>query len=329
MTVQIIGTTFPQTFQWASNEQKLIKNIQQQINTAFPDQSNLLINTTWFGPQFSNREYSKFVDLCSAQQFDNLFLLASVDPVCLTQLEIKNCQHMAGAENLYLLGNFDTQYQFNFISTLLPQYFESYTQQQLLPRAFEHVFLSYNRKPHPHRVALVDLLEQRNLLSSGIVTLGNRYTLNEQPNLGNWSQPMTLGIPHDIHTLGSLDLWQTFFLNVVSETVALPWDPLFVTEKTFKPMLGLRPFVINGQPKIYAWLREQGFKTFNHYWPSIDLENATEITTVERIVELISWLQQQDLTALYQHMLPDLIHNRRHFTEFVQQQQNKINHLFQ
>lgn len=321
-----VGTTFPLSFQWGANERQLVQSIQQQIQQHFPHSNNLLINSTWFGPQFDNNEYSKFRTLCRDKQFQNLFLLASVDPVCLTAEQIQQCKHTAGAENLYLLGNFETQYQFNFISTLLPQYFESYTQQQLMPATFSYSFLSYNRKPHSHRTTLVDLLEQHNLMHRGVVTLGNRHSLHEQPNAGNWGMSMELGIPHDIHSLGNISTWRQCFLNVVSETIADNIEPLFVTEKTWKPMIGLRPFVINGQTKIYQYLRDHGFKTFNHFWPQFDLENATD--TAQLIVDLIKWLQTQDLVELYQCMLPDLLHNQTHFAKFAAEQTHKINHLF-
>lgn len=327
MTTQCIGTTFPLGFQWGIHEKQLLKNIHDQIQQRWPEQNNLLINTTWFGPQFNNTEYYQFVEVCSSHKFDNLFLLSSVDPVCLTPDQIQQCQNISGAKHLYLLGNFENQYQFNFISTLLPIYFDSYNVEQLLPTDFKYVFLNYNRKPHKHRVDLVDLIESRNLMSSGVVTLGNRHTLNEQPTIGNWGMSLDLGIPHDIHSLGNLDLWRTHFLNVVSETIFYPWDPLFVTEKTFKPIIGLRPFVINGQCKIYNWLRKQGFRTFNNYWPHIDLENATDVTTGQFIVELLSWLQDQDLDQMYQQMLPDLRHNRQRFFEFAQEQQHRIDNL--
>jgi hypothetical protein len=328
MTTVTIGTTFPSQYQWSQNEKQLVSTIQAQIQVTWPSLDNLLINTTWFGPQFDNDQYQKFVEICATRKFDQLFLLAGVDPVCLTDEQIHRCQEIAGAQELYLLGNFDSKHQFNFISTLLPYYFEQYSEQQLLPTKFEYCFLNYNRKPHPHRVDFVNLLEHNQLLNRGIVTLGNRYTLSEQPNTGNWEMDMALGIPHDIHTLGDLNRWRSHFLNIVSETINLPWNPLFVTEKTFKPIIGLRPFVINGQPKIYNWLRKNGFRTFNHHWPQVDLENATEYNTAERIVDVIKYLSTRDLVDLYQQMLPDLLHNRKHLAEFITQQQTRINHLF-
>jgi hypothetical protein len=331
MTTESIGTTFPTYFQWGKNERELIKLVKQQIQDHFPHSNNLLINTTWFGPQFNNDEYTKFLKLCKQQLFDQLFLLAGVDPVCLNQEQIDHCLKLSGAKHLYLLGNFDTKYQFNFISTVLPAYFKEYTQSQCEMVAIDHVFLNYNRKPHLHRIKLINLLEQQQLLQYGTVTLGNRYTLDEIPNQGNWGMSMDLGIPHDIHTLGDLTIWQRHFLNVVSETKFDPWDPMFITEKTFKPILGLRPFVINGQPKIYQYLRDQGFRTFNHHWPHIELEAVNELQVHDAIVQVIKYLVElgkEQLQAMYSQMLPDLLHNHKRFSDYANEQKNKINHLF-
>jgi len=331
MTVQYIGTTFPPHFQWGQNEIQLVQTIAAQIQNQWPGSENLLINTTWFGPQFSNDEYSKFLTLCNEQKFDNLFLLSGVDPICLTPDKIQQCKEIAGAKNLYLLGNFDNQYQFNFISTLLPIYFETYTHQQLLPENFDHLFLNYNRKPHTHRIELVDLLEQHNLLDKGVVTLGNRYTLTEQPNVGNWGMKMDLGIPHDIHTLGNMDIWRSHFLNVVSETEFLPWNNMFITEKTWKPIIGLRPFVINGQTQIYQYLRDNGFKTFNEYWAHVPIEDATELSIHDCIVSVIKFLSSKssfELNSMWEEMLPDLEYNRQRFFEFAAEQKLRIGNLF-
>jgi hypothetical protein len=331
MTTQFIGTTFPLEYQWGKNERQLVHDIQLQIQQQYPDSNNLLINTTWFGPQFPNNTYAKFKSLCSTQTFDHLFLLAGVDPICLTTQQIQQCAAIAGSAELHLLGNFETQYQFNFISTLLSEYFEQYTTTQLMPIGFKYLFVNYNRKPHNHRVSFVNTLEQHNLIDLGIVTLGNRYNLNELPNAGNWGMHMNLGIPHDIHSLGNMDIWCSHFLNIVSETINLPWDPLFVTEKTFKPILGLRPFVINGQPKVYKWLRDNGFRTFNHYWPHVNIEDVNELEVPNSIVKVIKYLQGFDssqLNSMYQHMLPDLQHNREHFATFSSSQKHRINNLF-
>jgi hypothetical protein len=58
---------------------------------------------------------------------------------------------------------------------------------------------------------------------------------------------------------------QTNF-SLVSETlpVTIPAERLFVSEKTFKPITLMHPFIIHGSRGSLAYLHELGFQTFDH-----------------------------------------------------------------
>lgn len=346
MTTHFIGTTFQPNSQWHQDEKNLIKSIHNQIDQHFASQKNLFINTTWFGPQFDNNEYKKFERLVEqTQKFDNVFLLAAADPVFLNHDQIQQMVNDVSASRLFLLGHFDSLYDFNFHSFVIPQYFEQYHDDELVLKSPSNLFLNYNRKPREHRIELVNKIFENNLQTLGIITLGENHNvynksnlnsiplnLQETPNAGNWGMSMEFGIPHDIHTLGNIDIWQNCFLNIVGETEFFPWDHTFVSEKTWKPIIGLRPFVVNGQSKIYAWLRRHGFRTFNHYWPQIKIENIPEYKVHDSIVNVIKYIagmSKDQITNLYQDMLPDLLHNKNRFFEFGQEQKLKAEHLFQ
>jgi hypothetical protein len=346
MTTTFLGTTFPTSSEWHVDEKRLIQCIHDQIDLVFPDSRNLFINTTWFGPQFDNNLWHEYKQTLNKQEFDRLFLLAAADPVFLNHEQIEHMQKETNAI-LYSLGHFDTEYYFNFHSQVLPCYFTKYTTQDLIMQAPAKIYVNYNRKPRDHRSALVNNLIEENLLEYGIVTLGKHnnvfskevvptqcLTLNETTTdaVGNWGLSMEFGIPHDIHSLGNMDIWRSHFLTVVGETEFFPWDNMFISEKTWKPILGLRPFVINGQTKIYKYLRDQGFKTFNHYFNGIDLENINELEVHDSIIAVVQYLttlDKKEIIAMYNDMLPDLKHNRNRFFEFAKEQQYKINHIFE
>ena len=345
MTTQFIGTTFPSSSDWHADEKTLIGNIYNQIESHFSTNSNLFINTTWFGPQFDNNEWVKYKNAVASSKFDNLFLLAAADPVFLNHAQIADMQQETGAQ-LYCLGHFDSPYYFNFHSQVLPKYFVKYDQSELLMRQPKYVFVNYNRKPRDHRSALVNLFLQQKLDTRGVITLGQQHqvfgrkinikknlSLNETPDtaVGNWGMSMEFGIPHDIHSLGNLEVWQNHFLTVVGETEFFPWDNLFISEKTWKPILGLRPFVINGQTKVYNFLRNHGFRTFEHYFNGIKIENISELEVHDSIVKVVEYfaaMNDAKLMSIYQDMLPDLLHNQNRFWEFSAEQKNKINQLF-
>jgi len=351
--IHFIGGTFPVGAAWHNDEVSAIANIRQQIDAKFPSSRNLLINTTWFGPQFNNGHYDRFLQLVNTnQQFDRVFLMATADPVFLNQEQINNLIQSVHAKQIYLLGHFDTDYQFNFHATVLGRYFANYTEDDLLPKDLKKIFLNYNRKPREHRVQLVSKLIENNLDQYGIITLGtesNRiYNKTEptpghfivedladfgaQDSMGRANGSEQFGIPDDIHSVGNLNLWQQHFLNIVSETEFLPWDNTFVSEKTWKPILGLRPFVLNGQTKIYKYLQDNGFYTFNHYWPHIKMEELLEFEVHDSLLAVIKFLStmtNDTLLEMYADMLPALEHNRNRFFEFAKEQQYKIDHLFE
>jgi hypothetical protein len=227
---------------------------------------------------------------------------------------------------------------------LLPKYFKEYKETDLLLQTPKWIYVTYNRKPRQHRVDLVNRLIESNLHKSGQISLGApdpvysnstaKFFIDKTVDYtipGNWNLDDRYGIAHDIHSLGNMEIWTSHLLHIIGETEFNPWDPMFITEKTWKPIIGMRPFVINGQAKIYQYLKDNGFRTFNHYWPHIPVETGTDISTHDYIIQVIEYLltmTTNQLTNLFQNMLPDLQHNRLRFFEFSIEQKNKIQNLF-
>ena len=52
MSITFIGRSFDIREQWGLQENKLIDVFKTKIDTKFPNDKNLIINLTWFGPQF-------------------------------------------------------------------------------------------------------------------------------------------------------------------------------------------------------------------------------------------------------------------------------------
>jgi hypothetical protein len=352
--ITYVGTTFSVRDQWGPQEVRLVKNIQEQIERRFSHQSNLMINLTWFGPQFNNNLYNSVNQLADrGTTFDNIFWMSSVDPIYLLPDQIAAIEKNLKIKQAYYIGGFEhSEHAFDFSSTATAEDFIPYSQDQMLLADPVHLYLCYNRKPRRHRIELVEKIYANNLEQYGIVTLGRNdvnydvgqgaktdlyltvdETAQDYSHNNRFRVHKTFGgIPCDSLSLGRLDIWQTHFLNVVSETEFLPWDNRFVTEKTWKPILGLRPFVLNGQTKIYQYLRDQGFYTFNHYWPHIELENINESEVHDSIIQLIMYLKEfskDQLQDLYSQMLPELLHNHKRFNDYANEQKNKINHLFE
>tara|TARA_B100000085_G_C18532387_1_gene508543 strand:- start:335 stop:1540 length:1206 start_codon:yes stop_codon:yes gene_type:complete len=66
---------------------------------------------------------------------------------------------------------------------------------------------------------------------------------------------------HNNHKLVNHDYYQNAYFNFVVET-HFDDDTIYLTEKTFKPILNLQPFIVIGNPGTLALLKDLGYKTF-------------------------------------------------------------------
>jgi len=69
---------------------------------------------------------------------------------------------------------------------------------------------------------------------------------------------------HNNHSIIHKPFFEDSYWSFVTETHFSP-ETIFLTEKTFKCLLNLQPFVIIGNPGSLALLRELGYKTFDDY----------------------------------------------------------------
>lgn len=332
--ITFIGRTFPTNWDYGLFEKKTIDNIIDQIERKFPLDNNIIINTTWFFTNDDNENWIKCKNLVENNNSGNVFLLAFVDPAP-NPRDLEKILQLFCNCNIYKIGNFSGEFAWDFASTVLCDRFKKYNEDEIILTDIKYNFLSYSRKPHLHRLNLYKKYVDNNLLDSGIATLGKGPNHNFDATLdenledyvkhGHWFKNNDRmfnehGIPHDLFSLGRIDIWKHHFLNIVNETMR-NWElqELMVTEKTFKPLIGMRPFLINGDVRSYQWLRDRSFKTFNHLFPS----NGD-------IIETLLWLKGQPketIQQLYNSMLPDLLHNRNRFFEFAQEEKLRFDNI--
>lgn len=109
-------------------------------------------------------------------------------------------------------------------------------------------------------------------------------------------------------------IYENFFIDIVAETFTTG-DCFFVTEKTVRPMLLKKPFIIFGSRDYLCYLRQLGFKTFqtldSKFW-SEDYDGYEGRERYIRILALIDELakkSKKELEEMYQAMQPILDHN--------------------
>lgn len=103
---------------------------------------------------------------------------------------------------------------------------------------------------------------------------------------------------HPSHQLSQLS--QQSFLHVVTETV-YHYPNTYITEKTIKPIVDKRPFVLIAPPGSLKNLKSLGFKTFDQHWDeSYDsiVDPEQRLLAVVNIVELICQKSMSDIQNL-------------------------------
>jgi hypothetical protein len=177
-------------------------------------------------------------------------------------------------------------------------------------------FLSYNRKPHPHRIELWDQLVANGLTDKGIVTMDNLKQLDEDVEVMHWAPSGGSMITNDIASLGRTDVWCSSFLNIVTET----WPDInrayFVSEKIYKPIVGLRPFFVYAEDLGSKWLHDREFQTFEKDF----LDIYPDTITKGNLVDFLNTLSQQPTSYLHQKYVAlqdKILYNRDRFNQYV------------
>lgn len=221
--------------------------------------------------------------------------------------------------------------------------------QQPTKRILKKKFISFNRltgNARSYRSIHVADLAQRNLLDYGHVSYSSNCPLHgnniaqlewAEKTYGiqvNWARDILtkvheLRIDSDINSyiqngsssLNPIKETLESFLFVVTETEF--WSrKCHLTEKIFKPIITMQPFVLLGPAGNLEYLRSYGFKTFGKWWDeSYDLieDPVQRLFAVDDIIEKICTLSYKDLAIMMQDMEEILLHNKSLFesTEFL------------
>jgi hypothetical protein len=150
-------------------------------------------------------------------------------------------------------------------------------------------FISLNRRPHRHRLAAVLYMLQRGLLQHGYVSFPaeagwpEHYHTDIHPvvPVGTVLHDWLMSKFSDLQSMCPLvvderdltvnraygsDLSAPYFgsvWNLTTETMFGGGDTIFMSEKIFKPIMNLQPFLVLGPPATLASLRVLGYETFD------------------------------------------------------------------
>jgi hypothetical protein len=303
-------------------ENQLLQELYQQLEN--DTQSWVVINSVWYSADFHTTVVLPFLQ---SAQVDRILLVAMLDAA------IPQPDWFVNTAPVSTVGYYPGAGFVDFWALFLARYFQEPNSLPLLRAdCVDLPFMCLNRKPHWHRRHLYTQLESAGLLDSGLVSLGGNdsppvRTIEEvvsvtdlAPNSGTEQN----GIPNDITSLGQIENWQRCFLNIVTETVYNINQHCFVSEKIYKPILGMRPFLVYADDAAVQWLGDRGFETYVSDFVDItDLDLADPANTVR----FLSVLCQQPRTY-WQKKLIDLqskiMYNKDQFYKYTLQQHHTL-----
>jgi hypothetical protein len=193
------------------------------------------------------------------------------------------------------------------------------------------LFNCLNKRSRAHRMWFYSLLVKDNLAQQGLISMNN--FIQQDTYLQGISIDQSLidlankSLPSLVYDQNNIEYPDNYYINrirkdvcldswvsVVSEASVADTDmTVFISEKTFKPIAAMHPFIILGNRGSLSKLRELGYKTFNGF---ID-ESYDTLPTFERMSAIIVALKKiqeiSDKLSWYKSMQEILEHNYNTF----------------
>ena len=296
---------------WGGNW-PIVKYSRELLDNLTPDNS-VIVDSTWY-----TDEYHLVVkDYLATSNPDKVILVSFLDAHIVNQSRFER--------PVYEVGYYDSPYFIDFWAHFVRDNYHLPADSELLNHnTITTPYLSYNRKPHEHRLELYNNLVDRGIVDQGIVTMDKHKQLDQDVSELLTAPESGSAIVNDIQSLGRTDLWSSSFLNIVTETWFEINRAYFVSEKIYKPIVGLRPFFVYADDLGIKWLHDRGFKTFEEDF----LDIYPDVITQKNLIDFLVILCQQDQTWLqtkFTSLVPKLIHNRDRFYKYVEE--NNIDNI--
>jgi hypothetical protein len=310
---------------WGTNwpmkqlEQQIVRKYLEQYYT--DNSRSVIVNSVWYTGDYHQQVIEELKEINPT----HIFVVALLDPpiVKLDWFDELGC-------NVQGIGYYPGPGYIDYCALFVDHFYTPVDQTLLLTN--EHIDTAYmclNRKPHPHRIQLYTQLEELNLLDSGLVSMGGSpIPLRTLPDdiVGQTIAPNggteQFGITNDIVSLGNINHWQRHFLNIVTETI---WDiepSNFVSEKTFKPILGLRPFLIYAPNGGVNCLINRGFETYVNDFKDISDLDLTQPWAISNFIDILCKQDQSYWAMKFSQLKEKMLFNQQQFKIYVSQQQS-------
>jgi UDPglucose 6-dehydrogenase len=198
-------------------------------------------------------------------------------------------------------------------------------------------FINFNRRAHLHRLFLTDMLVEAGIDKNMILTMGAGAYVTPTPHISSEIfqsksfdaykdriqniinlLPITYDVqdfytnnPVELNIKAQLDA----YICITSETYFYRGKDcinMFFSEKTFKPIVCLQPFIMVNYAHSLKFLRQLGYKTFSPYINESydDIEDGDErLKAIFNEISRLNNFTDSELQQLMIDLLPVLLHN--------------------
>lgn len=196
----------------------------------------------------------------------------------------------------------------------------------------DKIFTCLNRFQKHHRRYIVSELINNNLHTKSYVSYSSKkYAKFDQNDYGNpyshisdYTQidnliPLVIDdmsdTDHNNHSIVVHEYFNNAYWNIVTESLESS-EGCVLTEKTFKPIANLQPFILVGGYQTLKQLRKLGFKTFGNIidegYDTIK-DNTERMKAVMKEIKRLGNMSHEEHITLMRCISPVLIHNKNHF----------------
>lgn len=245
----------------------------------------------------------------------------------------------------YLDNTYDWYYFYHGFSSL--SWFKSIPYQPPITK-YSKLFISFNHlftEKRSYRLSLIAKIREHELSdrfftslnqhhtkqqikqelcdSQSLLNATNKKLIHKHLWVGNTTE-LTIDTNNINGTLSATDSLPTLtkgLFHLVTETVFYD-EKLHLTEKIFKPIVAMRPFLLVAAPGNLEYLKSYGFRTFDRWIDeSYDSESDPDIRLDKIMTQILNLCQkpQWQIDQMYSEMRSTLEHNFYHFyTDFKQ-----------
>lgn len=309
-------------------ERQWLDSLKDEIQATSSFEHNVLVNLTWFKANWEETApLRELVSSLGPKEKIKIWYAGSIDGNhWITNTYIEFYHHFVNEGYSYSFVGYSDEHW----HTWYPKWFIKSTSniqidKLLLVKEPKYLYLAYNRKPKLHRERLVESLIKEKMHSRGWIT----YEEGKYPEIDSMSantdqekhsSDRRFSRPEDLTSVGNLGVWRNSYLVIASETdEADPWQ---ISEKTWKPIFGMRPFLINGNNELYSILDKLGFFTPIDLFKNKNLD-CSYTSVVDKIKTLYN-LSASELYSLWEDQYEMLLHNRKRMFELAESDPTKI-----